>query len=491
MNHLIINELSNIYAIALSLGFIINIFLAFVIIFLERRTASSTWAWLFVLFFLPLLGFLLYLFFGRKISREQLFYFDERDKAELETVINEQIYALDNNLLVSPPKEVVKHKDMIRMLLINQPAFLTTDNRVSVLTDGHDKFENLIADILAAKEHIHIQYYIFKQDGIGKRIIDALEVKLREGVEVRMLYDDMGSRTLTLSKFKEFKALGGQVEAFFPSFFPLINFRLNNRNHRKIVVIDGRIGYIGGFNVGDEYLGLDDKFGYWRDTHLRIEGDAVNALQLRFILDWNSQATRNFLRYEPQYFPDVKSGGDVGIQIASSGPEEELHQIKYGYIKMISSAKDSIYIQSPYFIPDAAFLDALKIAILSGVKVYLMIPNKPDHPFVYWGTTTFASELLKVGGKIFLYEEGFIHTKMIVIDDEVASVGTANMDVRSFELNFEVNAFIYDAGVACELRHAFEEDVKLSSEMTMELYEQRSLWIKVKEALARLIAPIL
>ncbi|GGB12547.1 cardiolipin synthase [Macrococcus hajekii] len=491
MSDLLTQELSDIYALAIFIGFIVNIFLAFIIIFLERRAASSTWAWLFVLFFLPLLGFFLYLLFGKQINRENLFRFNEEDKHELEVVINEQIEALDNNLLISPSKEVTQHKDLIRMLLINQPAFLTTDNHVDVLTDGQDKFTRLIDDILAAKEHIHIQYYIFKRDGIGQRIIDALEVKLKEGVEVRMLYDDMGSRTLTLSKFKAFKAMGGQVEAFFPSFFPLINFRLNNRNHRKIVVIDGIIGYIGGFNVGDEYLGLDDKFGYWRDTHLRIEGDAVNALQLRFILDWNSQATRNYLRYEPKYFPDVKSGGNIGIQIASSGPDEELHQIKYGYIKMISSAKKSIYIQSPYFIPDAAFLDALKIAVLSGVKVYLMIPNKPDHPFVYWGTTTFASELLKVGAKVFLYEEGFIHTKMMMIDDEVASVGTANMDVRSFELNFEVNAFIYDQSIAVKLRQAFEDDVSLSSELTLELYEQRALWIKVKEAFARLISPIL
>lgn len=491
MINILSHGFSDIYGLLIFLGFIVNIFLSFIIIFLERRTASSTWAWLLVLFFLPLIGFFVYLLFGKQINRENLFYLNEDDKRDLETIINEQIYALDHNLLISPSEEVMKHKDLIRMLLINQPAFLTTDNHVKVLTDGNEKFENLISDILAAKEHIHIQYYIFKRDGIGQRIIDALEVKLREGVEVRMLYDDMGSRTLTLSKFKQFRSLGGQVEAFFPSFLPLINFRLNNRNHRKIVVIDGVIGYIGGFNVGDEYLGLDDKFGYWRDTHLRIEGDAVNALQLRFILDWNSQATRNYIPYEPKYFPDVRSGGDIGIQIASSGPDEDLHQIKYGYIKLISSAKDSIYIQSPYFIPDAAFLDALKIAALSGVKVYLMIPNKPDHPFVYWGTTTFASELLKVGAKVFLYEEGFIHTKMLVIDDEVASVGTANMDVRSFELNFEVNAFIYDYSVATELRHAFEEDVKLSSEMTLELYEQRALWIKVKEAFARLIAPIL
>ncbi|TDM10496.1 cardiolipin synthase [Macrococcus lamae] len=473
------------------IAFIFNIFLAFILIFLERRAASSTWAWLLVLFFLPILGFILYLLFGRQIQRQTLFKLDEEDKVGLETIINEQLNALDKNLLDEPSAEIEKHKDMIRMMLINQPAFLTTDNKVEVFTDGRKKFDRLIADILAAEDHVHIQYYVFKRDGIGKEIIDALERKLEEGIEVKMLYDDMGSRTLTLSKFKEFKKLGGRVEAFFPSVLPLINFRLNNRNHRKIVVIDGRIGYVGGFNVGDEYLGLNKRFGYWRDTHLRIEGDAVNALQLRFMLDWNSQSNRNHMAYEPQYFPDVRSGGKVGVQIASSGPDDRWQQIKYGYLKMIGDAKKSIYIQTPYFIPDASFLDSLKVAALSGVDVNVMIPNKPDHPFVYWATYSNVGELLKTGAKVFIYENGFLHAKTVVIDDEVASVGTANMDVRSFDLNFEVNAFIYDDELAVSVRKTFEEDVKVSSELTEEIYSQRTLWIKIKEAFARLISPIL
>ncbi|KAA1039231.1 cardiolipin synthase [Macrococcus equipercicus] len=484
-------ELPQIFSTLLFIAFIFNIFLAFILIFLERRAAASTWAWLLVLFFLPILGFILYLLFGRQIQRQTLFRLDEEDKIGLETVINEQLVALDNNLLREPTAEINKHKDMIRMMLMNQPAFLTTDNKVEVFTDGRKKFDRLIADILNATDHIHIQYYIFKKDGIGKEIIDALEQKLEEGIEVRMLYDDMGSRTLTLSKFKDFKKLGGHVEAFFPSILPLINFRLNNRNHRKIVVIDGRIGYVGGFNVGDEYLGLNKRFGYWRDTHLRLEGDAVNALQLRFMLDWNSQSNRHRMIHEPQYFPDVQSGGGVGIQIASSGPDDQWQQIKYGYLKMIGDAKKSIYIQTPYFIPDTSFLDSLKVAALSGVAVNVMIPNKPDHPFVYWATYSNVGELLKTGAKVFIYENGFLHAKTIVIDDEIASVGTANMDVRSFDLNFEVNAFIYDRELAVKVRKTFEEDIKVSSELTEEIYSQRTPWIKIKEAVARLISPIL
>ncbi|MFZ8101908.1 cardiolipin synthase, partial [Staphylococcus arlettae] len=375
--------------------------------------------------------------------------------------------------------------------LYNNAAFLTTDNEVTIYTDGRQKFDALLNDIIQAKDYIHIQYYIFRNDNLGKSILTALEQKLTEGVEVKMLYDDMGSRTLSLKDFKSFRKNGGQVEAFFPSKLPLINLRMNNRNHRKIVIIDGQIGYVGGFNVGDEYLGLKKKFGYWRDTHLRIVGDAVNALQLRFMLDWNSQSTRDNLQYEDRYFPDVNSGGTIGVQIASSGPDEAWEQIKYGYLKMIASAKESIYIQSPYFIPDQAFLDAVKIAALGGVNVNIMIPNKPDHPFVYWATYNNVASLLEAGVNIYHYDNGFLHSKSVVIDDEIASVGTANMDHRSFTLNFEINALIYDIEVAQQLRAAFENDLNVSYRLTQELYNQRSLWIKFKDGIARLLSPIL
>ena len=284
---------------------------------------------------------------------------------------------------------------------------------------------------------------------------------------------------------------GGHVESFFPSKLPLINLRMNNRNHRKIVIIDGKIGYVGGFNVGDEYLGKDKKFGYWRDTHLRLEGDSVNALELRFILDWNSQSNRDSIEYEDRYFPDVDSGGTIGVQIASSGPDEDWEQIKYGYLKMISSAKQSIYIQSPYFIPDQAFIDAIKIAALGGVEVNIMIPNKPDHPFVYWATLKNAASLLSAGVKIYHYDNGFLHSKTLIIDDEIASVGTANMDNRSFTLNFEVNAFIYDEAIAAQLKEAFIQDMKVSYRLTEDLYNKRSLWIKFKEGISQLLSPIL
>lgn len=281
------------------------------------------------------------------------------------------------------------------------------------------------------------------------------------------------------------------MEVFFPSKLRPINLRLNYRNHRKLVIIDGIIGYVGGFNVGDEYLGLNPKFGYWRDTHIRLQGTAVHAIQTRFILDWNQASHHHTLTYIPNHFPDYGPKGNVGMQIVTSGPDSEWEQIKNGYIKMISNAKRSILIQTPYFIPDASLLDALRIACLSGIDVNIMIPNKPDHAFVYWATLSYIGELLKAGATVYIYDNGFIHAKTIVVDDEIASVGTANIDVRSFRLNFEVNAFIYDITIAKKLVSTFKEDLLVSRKYTYEEYLQRPLWIRIKESVSRLLSPIL
>ena len=266
---------------------------------------------------------------------------------------------------------------------------------------------------------------------------------------------------------------------------------MNNRNHRKLVIIDGNVGYVGGFNIGDEYLGLDPKFGYWRDTHLRITGSAVYSMQIRFILDWNQASHRYDIAYEPNLFPPHEQIGHAGIQIVTSGPDSEFEQIKQGYMKLILSAKESVLIQTPYFIPDASLLDALRIACLAGKDVKIMIPNKPDHAFVYWATLSHIGELLKAGAKVYIYDNGFIHAKTMVIDEEVCSVGTANIDVRSFRLNFEVNAFLYSKKISKQLVDAFNHDITLSHLLTLEEYNKRSGYIKFKESISRLLSPIL
>ncbi|WP_313891898.1 cardiolipin synthase [Psychrobacillus sp.] len=470
---------------------ILNIPLAITIIFLERRDASSTWAWIMILFFIPILGFGLYLLFGRKLRKKHLFRWEGKNKVGIDNLIEFQMEAIEDDSFDFRLDDASHYKELIIMHLHNNHAVLTQDNKVDIFADGREKFDALLHDLENAKNHIHIQYYIFKLDNLGKSIYDVLLAKAKQGVEVRVLYDAMGSRSLRKRHFKELIELGGQVEVFFPSIFPLINPRMNYRNHRKIVVIDGRIGYIGGFNVGDEYLGLNKRFGYWRDTHLRIEGSSVHPLQTRFILDWNQASANQDIEYSDSYFPAIPMKGTVGLQIVSSGPDSDWEQIKNGYLKLIMMAKKYIYIQTPYFIPDASFMDTLRIACLSGIDVRIMIPNKPDHIFVYWATYSYVGELLEAGAKIYIYENGFLHTKMIVIDDEASTVGTANIDVRSFKLNFEVNAFIYDRETSHELAELFEADMQLSTELTRELYEQRSLKIKFKESLARLISPIL
>lgn len=473
------------------LGFIIvfNIALGISIIFLERKDASSTWAWLMVLLFIPIVGFFLYLIFGKPISNRRIFTWDTKSRLGVKKAVQSQLRAIEDNTFVFKHKELLEYRDLYYLHLRNDDAIFTQDNKVDIFTDGIEKFNALIHDLKHAKDHIHLLYYIIRHDELGQQIADVLVNKAQEGVEVRVLYDDMGSRMLRPKYIRSLRKAGIEVEAFFPPKIPKINFKINYRNHRKLAIIDGQIGYIGGFNIGDEYLGKNKKFGYWRDTHLRIRGDAVRNMQTRFILDWN-QASRHHIMYEDRYY-DAKPAGDVGIQIVSSGPDSDWEQIKNGYIKMILSAKEYVYIQTPYFIPDESLRDALRIAALSGVDVKIMIPNKPDHPFVYWATLSYVGDLLNAGAEVYIYQNGFLHAKTIVVDGKIASVGTANIDVRSFRLNFEVNAFLYDIPLAQRLLEAFEKDITQSTQMTKQLYAKRSLGIRFKESISRLLSPVL
>ncbi len=442
-----------------------------------------------VLLFIPVVGFIIYLIFGRKLSNKKIFTWDTKSKLGVKKAVQFQLRSLDNGTLKIKEKNLYPYQDLFYLHLRNDDAILTQDNDVEVFTDGEKKFHALINDMEQATDHIHLLYYIIRHDQLGQRVADTLIKKAKEGVKVRVLYDDMGSRRLSRKLIKRIRNAGAEVEAFFPPLIPKVNLKINYRNHRKLAIIDGKIGYIGGFNIGDEYLGFNQRFGYWRDTHLKIMGSAVMQMQTRFILDWN-QASRHDIVYEDRYY-NSKPAGDVGIQIVSSGPDSEWEQIKHGYIKMIMTAKEYVYIQTPYFIPDDSLLDALRIAALSGVDVRIMIPNKPDHPFVYWATYSYIGELLKAGASVYIYQNGFLHAKTIVVDGNIASVGTANIDVRSFRLNFEVNAFLYNEGLASQLVNEFTRDIMYSSQLTLKLYQQRSLWIRFKESISRLISPIL
>lgn len=473
-----------------SVIFFINILLSLIIVFRERKQTAQTWAWLLVLLFIPILGFVLYIFLGKGISKERIFDMKMQAKIGMNAEIEKEKQTLIQGMFPHPATGLADSKQLIYMLTVFEGALYTTDNEIELYTDGYEKFDALLADIDRATDHIHMEYYIYRDDRLGKEVREALTRAAKRGVRVRLLLDAWGSTHVNMHFFEKLKAAGGEISFFFPLFVPYLNPRINYRNHRKIVVIDGYIGYTGGFNVGIEYLGEVEKFGYWRDNHLRIHGSAVYSLQNRFLMDWNSQHTKE-IGYEKSLFPKIHSNGQKAVQIVTSGPDSEHEQIKMTYLKMISSAKKEILIQTPYYIPNASIHEALKLALLSGVKVRMQIPNKPDHLLVYWATYSFAAELLEYGAIIETYENGFIHAKTMIIDGGIVSVGSANIDVRSFRLDFEVNTIIYDQLFSEKVRQAFFEDVKVSELLTIEKYQQRGKIIRLKEGLARLISPLL
>jgi len=471
---------------------ILNTIFAVITVFREKRDIAATWAWLLVLLLLPGIGFVFYLFIGKKLTREKIFDIKSQENIGMPELVQAQkdMLAEDEELL-SAKQATENAKEMASLFLESDESILTKGNKVELFIDGAKKFESLIEDISKAEHHIHMIYYIIHNDKIGNRILKALEERAAAGVNVLVIYDALGSRSLKSNFFKQLEKLGGKAEPFFGSKLPIINLRFNYRNHRKIVIIDGKIGYTGGFNVGDEYLGEYKKFGYWRDTHLKIQGNSVLALQSRFLMDWNAAVPKHKLEYAENYFPLIDKKGHSNVQVVSSGPDSDIEQIKKGYIKMISMAKESVFIQTPYFVPDDSVLESIQIAVMSGIDVKIMIPNKPDHPFIYRATMYYAAAMVAVGAEVYIYDNGFLHAKTVVVDGDICSIGTANFDIRSFKLNFEVNVFIYDYKVAQEQQKIFYEDMKKSYLLTQEILDNQSKWLKLKQTFSRLFSPIL
>ena len=477
--------LSDIYILIL----IINFLFAISIIFIERKKPSSALLWVAVLIFIPLFGFLAYLIFGQTIYKERIFKIKEKDDRMIEETISEQMKIIDSKKIPLEDK-TGDYAGMVKMLLATTYAIISNDNEVEIYTEGQKKFEALLEAINSAEETINLQYYIIRNDEASKRIVSALTEKAREGVKVRVLGDAVGCHHLTRNFFSELKAAGGESAYFFRSKYLHINMRINYRNHRKIVIIDGKTGFIGGFNIGEEDLGKGP-LGYWRDTHLKITGSAVHSLQARFFLDWNYAAEQDTDFFSQLYFPDINREKGAVMQIVSSGPDSRGESIKKGYIKLVNNARESIYIQTPYFIPDQSILDALKIAAESGIDVRIMYPCKPDHPFVYWAGFSYLWELMESGVRVFTYDRGFIHAKTIVVDGVASSVGSANWDIRSFSLNFEANAFMYDKKISTKLKEIFEEDLEYCTEKTLADYNKRTRTIRFKESVSRLLSGIL
>lgn len=471
--------------------YILNIIFIIIIIFFEKRKNTSTIIWILILSLTHVFGFILYLFFGltlrkRRFTRKYYKRFSFDKKKFTEDTVSDTSSHPQNSL--------------IQLFNVKNHAYLRTKNDVKLYIHGESFFEDLKEAVTSAEKYIHMEYYIFENDDIGNEIMDLLINKAENGVEVKLIYDGMGCIHISNAFFQRLQSSGGEVINFFPPLFSRFGLRANYRTHRKIVLVDGKCGFLGGMNIGDEYLGKNKKFGHWRDTHLRIKGSGVLGLEKEFLinLDFMREQKSFFKRRKKKsnysiddYLHFEKSSGHSDLQIVSSGPDYEEPFIKNGIFKMITGAKKSIYIQTPYFIPDETILSALKIAVMGGIEVNIMIPSKPDHIFVYWATLSYIGELVKLGARCYTYDKGFLHSKVVIVDDEICTIGSANMDIRSFLLNFEINVFVYDPKVALQLKDAFLEDIENSTLITSKKYKNRNFVIRFKESVSKLLSPIM
>ncbi|MFD1671972.1 cardiolipin synthase [Agrilactobacillus yilanensis] len=482
---------------------IINTVIATITVFHRPRNITSTLAWLLALFMLPVVGFILYAFLGRGIAEENIFDISHQEHIGLARI--KHMILSDNRRekhQYDPNSTTHRAKLLIHYFNSAEDAPLSKRNRVKIFTDGKEKFAALFDDIQRAQETVHVEYYSFFNDDIGNEFLNLLTEKAKEGLEVRLVYDPWGSPKANKRWFKDFEAAGGQVTSFITSQNLIAKTRLNYHLHRKVVVIDGLISWTGGFNVGDQYLGRSEKFGYWRDTHIRIIGTASSSLQERFIMDWNASIRNEAKKvaYNDKYFKtatselsetDSDTCGNSSIQVVSDGPDTQEEILKGGTVRAILAAKKSILIQTPYLIPDESIINALMVAARSGITIKIMIPQMPDHPFIYRATQYYANFLHQFGIELYIYNNGFLHAKTLVIDDEFCSVGSMNQDFRSYGLNFECNTYIYDRSVSHELTEIFYQDMAVSTLLTDEIIENQGHWLKFKQYFSRLLSPIL
>ena len=461
------------------------------VLFFERKNPGSSIAWILVLLFFPIVGIVAYLYLGTgyRVNRRKQYEF----KAMADSLFNQTLKsALPLRDSLKFTAENPRLSRMIRYLSTAGESGFTANNEVRVYIDGTTLFQDILQDMRKATRHIHVLFYIIRNDALGRAMLAVLAEKARQGVEVRLMYDSLGSFAAPAKLFAELRAAGGQVQGFYPvRLFRLTQFRLNYRNHRKLIIVDGTIGYVGGMNVGTEYMGLNKKLTPWRDTHLRLTGTSVWFLQERFAMDWCYAATVDSKTMKVEkYFPAALPGGDVGIQIVSSGPDMETAPIKGGLMEILYAARRNIWIQTPYFTPDDAFLEALRAAARAGVDVRLMLPGKSDHQIVHWATLFYARQAHEAGVKVYAYN-GFIHAKTIAFDGLAASIGTCNIGTRSFYLNFEITAFLYSKDFVAEQEALFLRDSENCTELTAEWFAKRKPLTRGMHNASRLLAPLM
>lgn len=468
---------------------------------LEKRDPAKTLCWLLVLFLVPVLGIVFYLLFGenlrgKKWSRRRQTVQEFMDSDEARALFQPQNMETLNKLAEDGIYFDVLDKSIMHLVMRSGIAPITVHNNVEIYTDGRDKFARMMEDIRNAQDHIHLEYFIIKDGQVAQPLRELLIQKAQQGVEVRILYDDIGSwRLYTNPMFMHgLRAAGVEAKTYVQARFPYLHRKLNYRNHRKICVIDGKIGYVGGLNIGDEYVHGSKKFGFWRDTHLRLEGPAVYSLQKVFIADWLTLTDRRLA--DARYFPqaDTTKGSSI-VQIATSGADSENQTIYEAYFYAMAQARETIYMETPYFVPDEAMLTALKTASLSGVDIKIIFPSIADHFMVYYASLSYLEQIMEAGAEIYFYDKqpgpSFIHSKVMLVDHEIASVGTANMDIRSFMINSEINAFLYDNKTVNQLYQMFEQDLADSRRLTSADLQQKGLGQRIVESFCRLFSPLL
>jgi cardiolipin synthase len=466
--------------------FVINALVSILVITLERRNPEKTIAWLLFFIIFPPLGLFFYIFLGRNWKKNKL-----NDTTNIN--IEELVYHAMRHI------KDYEYSTLIELLSKNSESPLFNDNSIKIFRDGIEKFDALKIELQKATHHIHMEYFIVKNDVLGNEIKNILIEKALEGIQVRFIIDRLGSIRLPSSYIEDMKSAGVDVVQYSYFLAPLlrrINTQINYRNHRKIAIIDGKIGFIGGLNIADEYVGKS-RFGYWRDTHIMVKGDFVLGLQAVFLDDY---LTIKEVNEEPYYygndfdkfFPHTETSEGKLMQLVKSGPDSEFPAIMQAIFKMITMAKDHIYITSPYFIPSDSIMNALRIAALSGIKIHILFPGRYDHILAWYASRTYLSELIKNGVRIYFYDpNSFIHAKTIIVDGKIATVGTANMDIRSFDLNYEINAVIYDEETAEELEDIFFDDLKKSKRIKDDYFDNQPLNIKMFEAFSRIFSALL
>ena len=485
----LLNDIWNLLPDAITISYFVTVVVIAIMIVHENRNPLKTISWVLVLVLLPVIGIIFYLFFGQEYRKRKMFSRKGLKNLEnLRKLTQKQLDRLPHNDLQFSPA-IFGKKHLMKLMLSNSNALLTNNNEVKILKDGRETFPAIFQAMEEATHHIHLDYYIVEDDELGRQLHDVLIRKARQGVEVRFIFDDVGSWQLPKKYIHSLREAGVKIDCFMKVRFPMLTSRVNYRNHRKIVVIDGQIAFTGGLNIANRYLNGTKKMGNWRDTHIMLKGSAATLLQVIFMADWYF-VSKEILQGK-KYFKNFKQGGGKLVQVVSSGPDSDYESIGQAYFSAIASAQEKVYIATPYLIPTSAISFAMKTAALGGIDIRIILPGKSDAITPKWSTHSFIGELLEAGVKVYLYQAGFKHSKIMIVDGILSSVGSANMDFRSLETNFEVNALVYDEEIALQLESQFMQDLKLSQEIILEEWQQRHWLRKTKESFARLLSPML